>query len=235
MEAYAPPGQQPVSVSETTLPTGLKAICIIAMILGAIGLLMALASGAQLALGSQMQTAFAPGPGAGDAQLQELQGQMQEQINTIVARYLPWHVVSALLHAISAVLLLVGSIMTLRRSTTGRQILILACAVSIIYVISNGILEAVVQMQTIPVVQSFMGDAMAEAADKAGGGGDAQQAKMAAEMIPKFIMAAVFIGMAFSALFILIKIVFYGVSVFYLRKPHIRAFFPADQGVPKGV
>ena len=50
-------------------------------------------------------------------------------------------------------------------------------------------------------------------------------------MVPKFLMIGVFVGLAFSVLFALVKITFYLITIFYLRKPQIRALFHTESGV----
>lgn len=221
-EPYASPVEVKVPTAVGPLPGGLKAVCIIAIVLACLGGMGSLASGVGLVAGQTLQAAMNPGqPGPGDG-MQQAQQKMQAEVNEISRRYLIPSAAAVILHLLTALLLLAGAIMTLQRKGSGPGMLTFGCASSILYVVGNGILYAVMQLQMIPIMQSFMGDVMAEAGKKAGGGG-AQPPDMG-----NFMMIFIFIGVGIAVLWALVCIIFYLIAIFYVRKPNVRALFQPE-------
>ncbi len=226
-DPYASPIEvpEPLAKLEAPFPGGLKAICIIAIVLGSLGAMAALLSGVGLVVGQQAQAALNPSQPGTSAEMEELQQKMQTEINAIANKYIVANTAAALMHLFTAVLLLSGAIMTLRRTALGASLLTFGSAASILYVVGYGILNILIQLQTVPVIESFMGELVAETGEQAGQNADALA------MMPKFLMIGVFIALAFSVLFALVKITFYLITIFYLRKPQIRALFQTENGI----
>jgi len=195
------------------LPGGLKAICIIVIVLGALGTIAAMVTGVGLVLGQQAQAAFAPQQDMG-AEMRQIQDQMQEEMNAIAAKYRMPSVGAMLLHLLTALMLLIGGVMTLRRKALGRRILLWGCGLSIVYLVVETILNTLMQLQSLPIYQEYGDDLMAEAARQ--GGGDAAN-------MPNFLMIAIFVGLGFAVLLSVAKIVFYLISIFYLRRSQVEA------------
>ncbi len=200
------------------LPKGLKAICIIAIILGSLGILLSIVSGVGLVLGPAISSAISPQQPGLDPGMREAQEKMQQEIQAVAQEYTALSAVTVVMHLLTAILLLAGGIMTLKRNHKGTVILTIGCVLAIVYEVGQGMLNAVIQLQTVPIVKSFAQDAFARA-------GQGQAAPEALEVMPQIMVALVFVGLAFSVAVILAKCIFYLISIFYLRKPQVTSLF----------
>lgn len=196
------------------LPGGLKAICIIAIILGAMGIIGSLIAGAGLIIGPALQEA---------QQMQGVQQQMQTEINAVARQYLIPSVTAAILQLFTAFLLIVGSIMVLQRKRAGLGTLTLGCAGSILYLIGHRILYAIVTVKALPIYEEYGPRLMAEAAR------DQQAPDM-----PNFVLIFAIVGLVFAILWALAISIFYLVSILYLRKPKVVALFDPPEMMAKG-
>jgi len=213
-DPYTAPQTADVPVARGPAPTGLKAICIIAIVLGALGLATSCGGVVQLAVGESLQSAFnmPAGPGI-DPELARAQQEMQAEIVKIGRQNLPLKIVAAVLHILSALGLLVGGIMTLRLSRTGRSILLAGCGAAILYELLQTVLGVMDQLTMMPIVQKFFDQGMPPGAG---------------EMPPafgQFMAAGVVVGIAFTVIFALVKLAFYLFSVIYLQRKHVVAHF----------
>ena len=214
-DPYAPPQAQQVPVARGPLPTGLKAICIIAIVLGGLGTLFSCGGVASLAIGPSMQAAFnMPAQPGMDQEAARMQQELQAEMAAIGQEYLPFTITSVILHLLSGLALLCGGILALKLSARGRSILLVGCVVAILYELVHGVLSVVVQLRTVPIAQKIMDQALLQ-------GGQA-------ELPPafgKFMLVIMFVTLGISLVTVLVKIAFYVISVVYLKKPHIVAHF----------
>jgi hypothetical protein len=74
--------------------------------------------------------------------------------------------------------------------------------------------QAVIQAQTIPMTMQHTQRMM-----EAGNGPQG-----AAEVAMTVARVAIVVGIVFGLLWLLAKLIFYGISVWYLRKPHVVAY-----------
>jgi len=227
-DAAVPGAPSRSSTAADSLPAGLKAICIIAVILGVSGMMLAVASGAGLLAGRQVPGAFNFERPELDPELEELgriQQRMQAELNAILQEFALPNALAATGHLFTAMLLVIGSIMTLRRKSTGPSLLSFACAASILYLVGRVILSIWIQVKSMLVYERFASRFMAEIGERSGGEGAEAMAAM-----PKIFMIFLVIGLAVSAVIALAKITFYAIAFFYLRKPTVRAMFRAEGG-----
>ncbi|MBM4088082.1 MAG: hypothetical protein FJ276_01440 [Planctomycetes bacterium] len=214
-EPYVPPNSVGGERPSAATPTGLKAICILAIVLGGLGAFGAAMGGVGLAVGQSLQGLFSPPAQPGmDSRMVELQRTMQREMQEVTDRYLPFSIVEIVTHMITALMLLAGGAMTLNKSAAGRLILIWGCTLAIFYVLGQTVLNTVIQLRMLPIVQSFT-DGMVE-----GAGGDAPP-----DIFPAIMAAAIWAGVAFGGVLAVVKLFFYAFAIVYLRKPHIAARF----------
>ncbi len=219
-DAYQPPPLPPpnvVAASPSTAKFGrVKAVCIIAIVLGAGGLATALMGTVGLVVGKQMQAAFSGFSQPGTPQpVKDLQLETQRQIQVIQDRFWTVNLVILLGHAIVASLLVAGGIQALRRVRPGRKLLIAACLAAIAFELVRGIVQSVIQVQVLSVTMRFMEQMMEISMD---------QAADAVEWLVWFSRLAVVAGVLLAIAWILAKLVFYGLAVWYLRKPAVRQY-----------
>jgi hypothetical protein len=200
-DPYAPPQTQGYEPPAKKMSSGAKAICIIALILGVMGMAKAVLGGVGLVVGSQAQQMFSPPQP--DKRLKEMQEEMQAEMNAIADRFLPFSIARVIFHLIVATLLVVGGIIMLKSNSP--TTLIAASALAIFFEIGRAILDTTVQMQIIPVMSRFI-ERMGNMGPDVPGG------------LPKFITYFSYIMMVLGLFFVLAKIIFYVISVFVLRK-----------------
>jgi hypothetical protein len=200
-DPYAPPQTQGYQPSTRKLSGGAKAICIIALILGIMGLAQAVLGGVGLIVGPQAQQWF--NPPQPDQNLRELQQEMQGEMNAIAARFLPFSIARILFHMVVATLLVIGAISMLKSQSPA--LLVVASALAIVFEIGRAILQTTIQMQIIPVMtRSF--ERMGEMSGNM------------PEQMPKMITYFMYGSLVIGAFFVMAKIIFYLISIVVLRK-----------------
>jgi hypothetical protein len=214
-DPYSAPQAPQVVAPQGPLPAGLKAVCIIAIVLGGLGILFSCFGAFGLIAGQATQSAFEmPGPAGGD--MAQAQREMQTQIMEATRAYQPYLIVSVLLHVFAAIALLFGGILALKVSATGRLVLLAGCALATLYELVQSVLSVLVQSQTLPITQKYMEQALPP-------GGPAN-------LPPGFSKAMVVVMLVFAGiglLLSLVKIVFYVFSIIYLQRAHIVARYTA--------
>jgi len=200
-----------------SLPTGLKAVCIIAIVLGALGTLISCGGAASLAIGPALQSAFnMPAQQGMNPEMVRAQEELQTQMTAIGNEFMPFTIATVVVHLLSGLALLLGGIFTLKLSTTGRAILLTGCVLAILYELINGVLSVVVQLRMMPAVQKFMDQALQR-------GGQAEMGSA----FGRFMLAGMLVTLGISLVAMLVKLAFYVFSVVYLKKSHITAYFAA--------
>ena len=211
-------------------PGSVTAICIIAIILGAMGGLTALSSIANGLMGGKMQTMFTPPaqPGAPKA-MQEAQAKMQSDLAAVTGRYALVNIAIGVAHLGLIVALIWASVRTLALSDRGRKALQLTMLAAIIFEIGRAIPTTAVQLETLPVIESSMDKMMRAAVPP--GKQLSQQEEATLKMMPQIMKGAVWVGISVVMVWVLIKIIFYGVSTRLLGRPSVRAVYEASDPV----
>ena len=194
----------------------IKAICIVTIVLGGLGLASALMGAVGLWAGQQMQAAFSmPNQPGVPKRLQDLQRDMQREMQAVQNRFLIANLVLLTGHVIVASGLLAGGIQALRRRPSGRQTLVVACLAAIVFELIRGTVQSYIQVQAMSVMtrffQAMMDVSMEEAAN-------------AAEWVAWGARVGMVIGVLAMIFWILAKVVFYSFTVWYLRKPAVRQY-----------
>jgi membrane protein YqaA with SNARE-associated domain len=214
IDPYAPPQVGSCETSPGPLPKGLKAVCIICIVLGSLGTILSCGGAVGLALGQSMSEAFqAPQQPGMDERAREMQKELQEKITAMTRRYLPLNILAVVFHLISALLLLAGGIMTLKASAVGRTMLLAGCGAAIVYELGQGALNLVIQLKTIPLIKSMMDDAIQQ--------GPGLRPGEVPDWLPQLMMGAMVVGLVIAVAIALAKIIFYVFSILYLQKPAI--------------
>ena len=200
----------PAVVHQGRRPGGLTLVCVIAIVLGALGLLGALMGMASLAIGSAVQDAFTmrQQPGMAD-EVVDAQIEMQESVQAVTDRYWGFHLGFSLVHLVVAGGLLAGGIVALRLSPSGRRFLITAFVVAILFELSRAVFQGIVQIDMWAGISDSM-SRMAEIPTKNGGPSGA--------FLAAVMNASVLVGIGFTACFVLAKVIFYGVGARYLSR-----------------
>ncbi|MHB8969286.1 MAG: hypothetical protein ACYC3X_03675 [Pirellulaceae bacterium] len=219
-DPYQPPQAELVPVLPGKLPTGLKAICIIAIILGALGTLGSCGGIASLVVHESLSAEFGqfglPLPPDKGPEAEQFQEKLQGEIAAIAEKYRPFTIVAVLLHLVAGLLLLVGGFLTLKLIRTGRLLLLLGCLVAILYELVQAVLSVVIQSQSMPMV----GTALEGMLQRSGQGQMPQG-------VGQLMLVFMYVILGVSLVTVLVKIVFYAISLVYLNKPAIVARFAA--------
>jgi hypothetical protein len=218
-DPYQPPLAELVSVpvSPEKTPTGLKAICIIAIILGVLGTLVSCGGMASLVVNESLSAGFSlPQQPGTDEEAKQFQEKLQDEIAVIAQKYRPFTIATVIMHLVAGLLLLVGGVLTLKLVRTGRSLLLVGCVVAILYELVQAVLNVVIQTQSVPMV----GKAMEEMLQR-GGQGQMPQG------VGQLMLVVMYVILGVSLVTVLIKIVFYAISIVYLNKPAIVARFIA--------
>ena len=154
----------------------------------------------------------------------QMQEEMQKKLLAITNEYLPFNIAAVVFHLIAAVMLLVGGIMTLKVVPVGRSVLLAGCVVAVLYELGQAVLKVVIQLRTIPIMRTFMEDIMQQGAAR-------QNQGQLPGGFGELMVVFVYVGIAISLAIVLAKIIFYVISIFYLKKPEIVARFggPGDE------
>ena len=199
-----------------TRPGGLTALCILAIVLGALGVLTGLGGIAAVALQGPMQDAVAHLQPQQDADVQQ---KLMEESREFARQHAVRNGVLAGLRLLVASGLLTGGILTLRLRPYGRKILLIALASGIGFEIAQ-LWPAV---EAIPFTQRAMELSMEGQQKQAQGNGkNAQDAAAMMRVMAKAIAAMQV--MVIAGMF-LAKAGFYGFGLWYLTRPHVAALF----------
>jgi hypothetical protein len=224
-DPYLPPAESAAPVSKGGRTGGLTVVCVLAIVLGALGLLAAVGGMVGLAFGQQMQTAFTPPTQPGVPQeMMDLQQEMQEEMMRVANQYWSFNLIALLAHVVVASGLLVGGILTMQLKGVGRTVLMSACGIAIVFELARGVLQAFVQRQTFAVVNQYM-ERLLNVGGATGGAGARAQ-----EMTLTIMKVAMYAGLALLAAWIFVKVIYFSLSIWYLSKPKIQALFQ-DQGI----
>ena len=201
--------------------SGLATVCIIAAVLGGVGLMSAVNGIAGLAMSStvqanlQSQLAEGTGDPVADSALQ-----MQLDVQKMTADYLWFHVLTIVLLLIICPALLTGAIMAFQRKAVGRKLLIAAMLAAILFEVGRAVPTTRMQLKMGDAMRGMMQEMGAQAAPQAGEDGPDMERFTGAMGAGIAILLLVF-SLGWTA----IKLVFYLLGWRYLRKPEVAALF----------
>jgi len=217
-DPYEPPA---AAATHPRRPTGLAVVCVIAIILGGLGLAGSLVGIVGLTAGSSMQRAFTlPLQPGMDRRVIDAQLAMQRNIQAVADRYWGYNLAFVLACLFVAGGLLAGGIITLGIKPAGRRLLIGAFAVAVVFEVLRAVFHVFMQIEMAAVMSDSMSRIM-EATSPAGAPGADQAATIAAVAT----QVGVFVGIAFTCVYVLAKLIFYAVGIHYLRRPNVQRLF----------
>ena len=221
VDPYRPPAEIVAEPVRRVLPVGLAVICIIAIILGVIGLITGAIQVATLTVGKQFQQMMQGTNQRGlSPQQVEVQKQMQDELNAINDQLLVPSAIKAVVHLAVATLLVVGGIMSLLMKPSGRIVLLGVCALALFYEAGHTVLDTMVQMKVITVMETYFPKLLSLGPQ---GPGQAQ----AEDALKVGMKIGMVIGLVFAFTMVFIKVVFYCITLFYLNRPRIKSLFAA--------
>ncbi len=203
----------------TGRPGWLTTLCVLCIVLGALGLFNSLIGAAGAIGGPFIQKAFQPKAGKGmPDDMQKAQEQFQTEINAVQNKYF-WATMPALaFRFVAALLLLIGGIRTLSLMEPGRQLLLIACSIAIVFELMFSILQSIISLDTMTIVNEYVVK-MTETMPQNANGPDMSR------ILPTVVRASVIVSMVLAYLISLAKIGLYIFGLVYLRKPQIIALF----------
>jgi hypothetical protein len=198
---------------------GLSAICVLAIVFSALGLLMGCIGLPSLIFPERMQAAMSPPQVGGNAQLVEIQQEMNAKALEINSKY-RWISLPLMIGKIAIEFaLLAGAIMSWGLKPRGRSWLLYAIVAALVLESLQMIPTIMIQRETFALMGEYMPKMMAAqpgAQNMPSGMGDA--------MATGASVAGIF-SMVFAIAWLLMKIVYYAISIGYLRKPAVVALF----------
>jgi hypothetical protein len=201
-------------------PGWLTTLCVLCIVLGAMGILNAGLSVVGVIGGKAIQSAFkTPAASRTPGGMEEVQAQLQADIQKVQDKYFWVGVPVLAFRAVAATLLLVGGVKSLSLKESGRKLLLVACAVAVTLELGQGILQSFINLEMMTVINEFQ-DRLASAMPKEGEI-DPQAIKVIQTMVRVFVIAA----MVFGYILVLLKAALYVFGLIYLRRDHIRKLF----------
>ena len=197
-------------------PGGLTAICVIAIVLGAMGFMSSGMNGLNLLFGKQLQEMVAGIGGMQNKKMMKAQEEMYDAIWEINDRFIVPSVFLASSQFALAIALMFGGLKTLKLRAIGRKVLLIAVSLVVVFELVQLGLFAMIQLEMMPVMDVYMSRVL----EGAPGGGPGGQ--KAAQTIAKFSMIA---GFIMQAGWMLVKLIFLGLAIWYLRSQRIRLLF----------
>lgn len=217
---YRPPQSFGNSTSDDSLrrrPGGLTAICVIAIILGSLGLAASVLGLGSMAAKSWINEAFLikpPKDGKIDKAF-EAQMEMQARMNQVTDRYAGFTLGFALLNVVIAGSLVTGGILALKLHPNGRKLLIAAFTTAIVFELLRAIMNVCMQLEMSEIMYDSMSRMMRASAPP--GAGPEGAAITAAAM-----KVGVYIGIGITLVMVLAKLIYYAIGTQYLQRPNVR-------------
>ncbi|MFN0052810.1 MAG: hypothetical protein ACKV0T_11505 [Planctomycetales bacterium] len=198
-----------------TRPGGLTAVCILALLLGIVGLLTGCAGLASQAFGAQLQEAMSGMQPGGNEAMRQAQQEMNTKILAVAKKYAWMTVPLLVVKMVAELLMIAGAAGALGLKPFGRKWLMWGLTAALVIESISLIPALLLQNETQAVTQEYMNKIMSGA-----GGGQG-----AAEFGSSITQVATIIGLVLAIGWLLVKALYYVLSLRYLRKREIAALF----------
>ncbi|TWU36098.1 hypothetical protein [Novipirellula artificiosorum] len=191
-------------------PTGITVVGVLSILAGILGLLGSVGGVVNLIFGQKMASMFNQGMPQQDAQ-----AEMQRELAAVVAKYMIPNVLILIVGAVLGACFLSGGIGVIRRKPWSRLLLRRTLFFAILCEVLRMILYGFTQLEMVPITRTYF-ERMA--ADQGGG----------AAAMAQFSGFAMLIGLAFYAVWALIKlgIMFWGRM--YLNRSELDPYFTTE-------
>jgi hypothetical protein len=233
-------GDADVPDSETLprRPGGLTAICVIAIILGGLGVITGLMGIGGLLGGQAIQKNLAPsfpqpaGAPIGETheKMMEVQGEMNDKIYAVGRQFILPNAIVLTLHVAVAVFLIVGAVQCLKLKAVGRTILIATFCFAIPFEMARSGFQLYQQMQIMAVMEVYF-PRMMEAATPP----DAPEAPDMGAMMNVMMSAMKAASYGMIIVFLLVKGIFYAIGAMYMTRRKVRELFERAAARPSPI
>lgn len=200
-------------------PGGLTAICIVAVVLGVLGLFSGAIRGVNVLFGPEMQQAF----GSIGAVTQE-QAKVQQEMNAAIAVEMKRFAIANTVLCISQLVLcgalVYSGLKTLGLKAAGRKLLLAICVCLLVYEIGQLITVVLQQMSLSPIMELYMPRMMKDPSGNNAG------AEKFGQIIARM---SIIVGVVMQCVWTLIKFIFYVVAICYLGKAAVVALFDTSR------
>jgi hypothetical protein len=208
-------------------PGLLTTLCVLCIVLGALGLMNSALGTAGAIGGSRLQAAIQPKTSAGlPPGMKQAQDDFQDDLNAVQRKYF-WATVPALaFRFLAGLLLLIGGIRSLALSESGRKLLLVACAVALVFELGHAILQSVVSLEMMTAVNSYV-EKLTSSMNQQNNAPPGFQ-----KMMQTIVHGSILGGIIVSYLISLGKIALYVFGLIYLRTNPIRGLFGRSSLIP---
>jgi len=228
----SPPGASPFGMTPVTpdaarampgtrqRPGGLTVICVLAIVLGALGLMTGCFGLLSQAFNQQMQNGLAGLQAGANKEAAELQQEMNAKVVAASAKFAWLNMLLAVVQLAVAASLLVGGIMSLKLRPLGRKLLLGAFVAAIVFEAARIYPTISVQQAMVPIMAEYMPKMMKAQAPPGG-----QQPAGMDQAMSSIMSALGIVGMVFFVVTVAVKGVYYAIGIVYLRKPSVALLF----------
>jgi hypothetical protein len=208
-----------------TKPSGwLHAVCIAAIVLGAMGILTALYSLTYLTAATALRGGLGGYRTLGnDPAEMQIQAEMNKEIMNATRRWMPITLPLLAAEIVISTGLVVAAARTLRRRPAGRCWLVGLFVAAAFLELAQSVPAVAVQCKTASILSDSLPRLMA--APMPEGKTAPAEVGVASELLGKGMTVLGLVGIAFTVLMETAQIVFYVFGVIYLRRPDVREYF----------
>jgi hypothetical protein len=200
-------------------PGGLTAVCVIAIVLGGLGVFASLSAFTMSLLGNQIQQFQQQFAAAGSPpEVQDVQAEMNAATMQIANRFRLVNIAFSLMHFAVTVSLVAGGIWALLLQEQGRRLLWAVCLVAIVFELARSVPNILMQMENAALMEEYMPRLMQA---QTPGDQDAQVAEFG-RMFARFSMI---MGWVIFAGWLSLKLVFFAIAARYLGSPPVKAIY----------
>jgi hypothetical protein len=215
-------------------PVWVKAVCIVSIVLGSLGLLMATTGViftlmAERSQDSMLRMMQAFSAGGMPPEVQEVQKQLMADTAAIQKRWLPINMVILGFSFLVAATLLAGGIQALRKRAAGRKLLLAALCIAAVFELVRVVPTSLMQWEISKLMSPYMQRLMDVSVPKGPAMPPAQR-KMMQTIMRSSMTAGVLIGFLTALGMAAVKISFYLGGIWLLRKPHVLAMYSVAGG-----
>lgn len=201
-------------VAPARLAGGVTAVCVVAIILGGMGVLGSSAGLVSMLAGERMQSMLQgmQGPGI-PPEANEVQQRMNESMMALLRRWVPVFLPLYLVNLGVSLLLIVGAIGVLRRTTGGFKLFTWSLWAALAYLVLYTPFNLIYTLENARIAQQFMPEMM-----RAAGPQGAAPPAGAEQLIQTTMTVAMIFSVARIVIWNLAQGIFYLFSVFYLKR-----------------
>jgi hypothetical protein len=200
-------------------PGGLTAVCIIAIVLGCLGMLTGAASlVTNLAANQVQQFQAAWGAAGATNEAVKVQSEMNAKTAAIMNRFRLVNVLLSLSQLVLCGVLIAGGSRALRLDERGRKLLWVACGLAILFELTRAVPTVLMQLENMALMEDYFPRLMKASIPKS----QADQVGAFAEMMARF---SLIMGWVVLLGWMFLKLAFFGSAFHYLSRPKTRSLY----------